>query len=179
MAGGNKMFPAGRAGWEELVLGQDPRPGPCRRHLASRPRGWAPDPAPGAFGVPQGVRGGSAPAPWDVVSPGLGSLAVPHIAAGSRASPVPAGGQRRPHSGPLCDGGSSFPGLCSGCLWGFSLLPVLRRLSSLLRERVIPRARPAAPASLHRRIFNRRPPLLVAWGGGSGALPLSGARSPR
>lgn len=68
--------------------------------------------------------------------PGAGAPSFP--ASPARASP---GGRLRPRSRPLRGGGSSFSGLCSRCLWGFSLLLVLRRLSSLPGERVIPHAR--------------------------------------
>lgn len=44
--GGNTMFPAGRVGWEEPVLGQDLQPGLSHQHLA----GAGSDPAPGVLG---------------------------------------------------------------------------------------------------------------------------------
>lgn len=66
------MFPAGRAGWEEPVLGQDPQPGPCPRHLAGRLSGWALDPTLrgvwGSLRVRMGAqlpcRGASCPRDW-------------------------------------------------------------------------------------------------------------------
>lgn len=125
-AGGNKMFPAGRVGWEEPVLGQDLQPGLSHRHLS----GAGSDPAPGVLGCPGLWMGFSCHAEAKV-SWGPRSLSFPHGAVTQEHPPSP-GGSSGARS--LGAGGSSFPGLCSACLWGFSLLPVLRQLSSLLRE---------------------------------------------
>lgn len=71
--------------------------------------------------------------PRAIVSWGPTSLSFPHSTVTQERPPITLGAAVAA-LGPLRGGGSSFPGLCSGCLWGFSLLPVLRQLSSLLRE---------------------------------------------
>lgn len=91
-------------------------------------QGWATstsqDPAPGVLGC-HGV--------WMA----FGSHAERHRVLGAKVSqecpPITLGAAAAALR-PLPAGGSGLPGLCSGCLWGFSLLPVLRQLSSLLRE---------------------------------------------
>lgn len=158
LAGGNKMFPAGRAGWEEPVLGREPRP--CRWHLAGYARMSSGSILESLRS--HGVCVGLSPVPWGT---------CPHCPTRCLCPTSPLAREHRP--GPLRSAGSSFPGLCSECLWGFSLRPVLRQLSPLLRERVIPHARPAAPACPRRRVFSRWP----ASPRGLETLPLSGARS--
>lgn len=129
-AAGNKMFQP------DARLRAGPggkRPGPGRdpqHHPELHLRGRALGPTPGGLGS----RGGCV---WGACIPPRGWCAVL-----PRIDPVSIARRRlRPRSRPLRGGGSSFSGLCSGCLWGFSLLLVLRRLSSLPGERVIPRAR--------------------------------------
>lgn len=82
LAGGNKMFPTGRAGWEELVLGWEPWP--CCWHLAGCARMGSGSIVGSLWSL--GVCTGLSPMPWDIVSPVPGLLSLPRVAAGSRAS---------------------------------------------------------------------------------------------
>lgn len=108
-----------------------PRPGPAARVVPPAP---CRSPARvGSVSSPGGIRG---PAGHHV--PASPSPASP--TAHERRSIIR--GAAAAALRPLRDGGSSFPGLCSGCLWGLGLPPVLRQLSSLLRQGTVPRARP-------------------------------------
>jgi len=161
------MFPAGRAGREEPgpAAGTVP-PAPCRspaRVGSGRGRGRVWGPVGCAWGLSSRAVGHRVP--------GLGLLPrCRRLRSITRAGR----GAARPHSGPLHGGGGRFPRLCSGCLWGLSFLLVLRRLSCLLGEPVIPRARPAAPASLHRGMLGRRPPSPRGMGRGLGSSAFVG-----
>lgn len=83
----------GAGWWEQNVPGRTcgmgragPGPGPTAGAVPLAPcrspagMGSGSDPG-GSLGVPQGADGGSAPVPWGIVSPGLGLLSFPHIAA--------------------------------------------------------------------------------------------------
>lgn len=116
-------------GWEEPVLGQDLQPGLSHQHLS----GAGSDLPPRGFWGSMGCGWGSAPILRAIVSWGPRSQSFPQSTVTQEHPPITLGAAAAA-LGPLRAGGSSFPGLCSGCLWGFSLLPVLRQLSSLLRE---------------------------------------------
>lgn len=129
-AGGNKMFPAGHAGWEE--------PRPCHRHRVRPQPPRAPAPALGSHGV----CGDTAPVPWDVVFPWPGSLSFPCVPNGSRASPC---------WGPSAAEAAALLGFV-GDVYG--VYPGSEAPGSLPRERVIPGQR---PRPRRRGLCNGRP----------------------
>lgn len=165
-SGGNKMFPAGRVGWGEPVLGQDLQPGLSHQRLS----GPGSHPAPGVWGS-HGVWMGFSSHAGGVLGAKVCVPPLQHRDSG--ASPHHPGGSRS-HSGSPPWWRQQLSRTLFWMFMGFQFTPGSEAAKLPSQGGVIPRMR---PVSLMCRGAQPWPPSPCAVGGSFGSSACQGAPS--